>query len=257
MSWIKPFKRQLIAGIVLSGLVSGLHAEEILRIGVSDSDNPPIAVVDQNTLTGGLANDIGNALAAQMGMHATFIVVSRNRVEHALQQGKFDLICNANPAWYEHASQFAWSLPVYSKIERILSRHDMDDIHTISGLTGLRIATIRGYQYPSLTAMWAQHQARQNIENAFGLMVKSVVRNLSDVAIVSELEYADWANKHDLWARQLKLQPMVFSTTPTMCAISPKSTVELVTVNRAIRQLQEKKIIQTFVAQYSAGNDQP
>ncbi|MEN3813019.1 ABC transporter substrate-binding protein, partial [Chromobacterium piscinae] len=67
-----------------------------LRIGVSDTDAAPIAVLseDGNALTGGLARDLGALLADEMGMKPQFALLARRRVEPSIETGKVDIICN-------------------------------------------------------------------------------------------------------------------------------------------------------------------
>jgi len=221
----------LLAGLAFS--LQGL-AQEPLRIGVADSDGPPIAVVINNTVVSGVSKDLGVLLAQQLHVEPQFIVISRKRVESFLERGKVDIVCNANPDWYDDAALLGWTHQIYPQVEKIATPRTSLEIRQIGDLSGMRIATIRGYGYPSLEAMWATGKAKRNNEDRLDLMMKALNSNLADAAIVSELEFAAWAKSYPQAASQLKIHPLIMTSVPTMCAVSPYSRFSVEALNQAI-----------------------
>ncbi|BEV72812.1 transporter substrate-binding domain-containing protein [Paludibacterium sp. THUN1379] len=237
----------LLVGLLLS---LPLNAQGMLRIGVADSDGPPVAVIQQNNLKSGLAMEIGQALAQSLDRKAHFIVISRKRVEWALENGSVDIICNANPAWFGNAGQLGWTREIYPQVERIISPVNEAPIRSFEDLNGKRISTIRGYSYPALESAWATGKASRDAEDRLELMIKAVLSHVADAGIVTELEYSIWAREHRDSARLLRLSDFQFSSTPTMCAVSPKSIIDLAILNRAIDRLHQqgkfKSILHTY-----------
>ena len=102
-------KANIAVLLVSLSLTEHVLAQNIIKIGVSDSDGPPVAQFTDNNLSSGLTMDIGNLLAKELEAKPIFVVISRKRIEWALEQGKVDLVCNANPDWYGNSSQLKWT----------------------------------------------------------------------------------------------------------------------------------------------------
>ncbi|AUH53068.1 ABC transporter substrate-binding protein [Chromobacterium sp. ATCC 53434] len=223
-----------------------------LRIGVADTDAPPIAVLseDGNTLNGGLARDLGLLLADEMGMKPQFLLLARRRVEPSIETGKVDLICNANPDWFANSARLNWSHEIYPLTERVLSLKGLPPIRQPDDLAGKHIGTLHGYHYPSLEYLWSSNRSERQTEARFDLMFKSLEKRLSDVAIVTELTYVWWARGHAQEASSFKVHPLVVSSQPTMCALSPQSPVKLDQLNHAIDRLHKNGRLKTMMSRY-------
>ncbi|QEL57205.1 substrate-binding periplasmic protein [Chromobacterium paludis] len=223
-----------------------------LRIGVSDSDGPPLAVIseDGNTLNGGLTRDLGALLAAELEMKPEFVILARKRVEPAIESGKVDIVCNANPDWYGNSARLGWSHVIYPLTERVLSPKGLPPIRKFDDLAGKRIGIQHGYHYPELEYLWASNRSSKDTEARFDLLFKSLEKRLSDVAIVTEIIYVWWAHEHTREAASFKLHPLVVSSMPTMCALSPKSPIKLEQLNRAVDKLQKNGKLKTMLTHY-------
>lgn len=227
-------------------------AEAPLRIGVSDSDGPPLVVLSdtaERVLSGGLIRDLGEALAGELGTRAEYVVLSRNRIEPALEASRVDIVCNANPAWYGNAGRLGWTAELFPQIERLVSLRNRPDITELDQLRGRRVGTIRGYHYPALEKAWASGARRQD-EARLDLLVKAVQKGLVDVAVYSELEFSAWARAYPFEARQFKLHPVMVSTMPTMCAVAPQSAYGVDRLNGAIGRLKDAGRLRTLVRSY-------
>lgn len=228
-------------------------ADSALRIGVSDSDAPPIVILGKGPNKGmisGLSKDLGDALAKAMSTRSEYQVLSRNRVENALEAGKVDIVCNANPKWYGNAARLGWTREFYPQIERLISLKTEPEVTEVSQLKGKRIGAILGYHYAPLDPMWANKQATRVNETRIDLLMRAVLVRITEVAVNSELEFAAWAKTNPHEARALKLHPIVLTSLPTMCAVSPKSSFSVKELDQAIEKLDRSGQIKAILSRY-------
>jgi ABC-type amino acid transport substrate-binding protein len=238
---------------VLFGTSSVYAADAPLRIGVSDSDAPPIVILGKGPNKGmisGLSRDLGDGLAHALGRRAEYTVLSRNRVENSIETGKVDIVCNANPKWYGNADRLGWTREFYPQIERLISLKGEADINSVDQLEGKRIGTILGYHYASLDPMWEAKRAIRVNDTRIDLLMRALQVKITDVAIDSELEFAAWAKANPHEARALKMHPMVFTSMPTMCAVSPKTTVSVKELDRGIEKMDKSGQIKEILKRY-------
>jgi ABC-type amino acid transport substrate-binding protein len=224
-----------------------------LRIGVSDSDGPPIVIIGKGPNKGmisGLMKYLGDALARTLGMRPEYVVVSRNRVEGNIEQNKVDIHCNTNPKWYSNAAHLGWTRELFPQVERLISLKGEPDITELSQLKGKRIGTTLGYHYASLEPMWQAKQATRVNDTRIDLLMRALQVKITDVAIDSELEFAAWAKANPHEARALKVHPMVFSSVPTMCAVAPKSNISVKELDQAIEKMDKGGQIKAILARY-------
>lgn len=240
-----------ITGALFGLLVAAASpAQDVLRFGVADSDGPPIAVLSGNTLVSGLSRDLGMALAETLRQRAVFVVISRKRVEWALESGAVDVVCNANPAWYEDAGALGWTQPLYPQVERVATLASARPVRQVGDLAGRRIGTIRGYTYPQIEPLWANGKAVRSTEDRLALMMKSLHSRVTDAAIVSELEFGVWARANPAAAGKTSLQPYIVSSNPTRCAVSPRSKTPVPELNKAIGQLRSQGRLRAILHVY-------
>lgn len=246
--------RALLTIALAASVPPARAAEPTLRIGLSDSDGPPIVILERSAsnkgMISGLSKDLGDALAAAIHRQPEYIILSRNRVEDAITSGKVDIICNSNPKWFSHPEQFGWTREFYMLVERIFSLKAMPDITKVDQLEGKHIGTIIGYHYASLEPMWQAGRATRVDETRIDLLMRSLMVKMTDVAIESELEFAVWAKAKPHEARALKMHPIVFTSTPTMCAVSPKGNVSVKELDAGIDTLKKSGQIKDILQNY-------
>ncbi|MBA4708405.1 substrate-binding periplasmic protein [Aquitalea aquatica] len=235
-----------------AALAQAAAANGILKIGVSDSDAPPIVVLtpDNQALAGGLTKELGDALAGELGLKAQYVVIARKRVESTIEAGRVNIVCNANPEWYGNATRLGWTREFYPQVERALSLKDMPDLHQTDEMVGKRIGTIRGYSYPTLEHLWAVGRTTRVDESRLELLVKSLQKKLTDVAISSELELAWWAKTNPQEARAFKQHPMTVTYMPTMCAVAPNSSVSTDKLNQGIEAMRRSGKLKAILKAY-------
>lgn len=228
-----------------------------LRIGFSDSDNPPIVVMSDTLpleLKDGLIKELGDQLAAELGTVPDFVMLSRKRIESGLEGGKVDIVCNANPSWFGNADRLGWTRDIYPQTERLVSLKSVPDITSFEQLASgpgvRRISTIHGYSYPTLDTLWVHNKLVRQEEMRHDLMLKSVEKNLADMAVMSELGYVWWARQNPARAAQLKMHPLVTSAVLTMCAVSPASPYTVARLNIALDRLARTGKLKTLLKRY-------
>lgn len=249
---LKAHKPVLALVLALAGALPA-QAAAVLRIGVADSDGPPIVELasdPQKGLAGGLYKELGEALARELDATPQFSIVSRKRVEQNIESNKVDIHCNANPLWYGNASRLGWTQELYPQVERLIALKSGTPIRRIEELSGKRIGTTRGYHYPAVEALWASGQATRVDEARIELLMKSLQKKLIDVAIHSELEFAYWARSYPFEARNLEMLPVVISTMPTMCAVAPASRYGVGELNQAITRLHRNGRLKAILRAY-------
>lgn len=224
----------------------------LLRLGVSESDAAPIVVLNaQRQLSSGLSKELGEALAGVLDTRAQFVVLSRNRIEPALQSSKIDLVCNANPAWFVNADRYGWTRDFYPQIERVVTLNNHPrTIRSSDDLAALRLGVIRGYHYPALESLWQNHTAERANHPHLDSSLKALGLGMVDAVISSELELAAWAKRYPQAGQKLRMQPWVVSTLQTQCAVSPAGQYSVAALNHAIARLEKQGDIQRILQNY-------
>lgn len=227
-------------------------AVPLLRVGVSESDAAPIVVLNaQRQLSSGLSKELGEALARVLDTRAQFVVLSRNRVEPALQSGKIDLICNSNPAWFINADRYGWTRDFYPQIERVVTlQNHPRTIRSSDDLAALRLGVIRGYHYPALEPLWQNHTAERANHPHLDSSLKALGLGMVDAVISSELELAAWAKRNPQPGQQLRMQPWIISTLQTKCAVAPEGQYSVSALDHAIARLEKQGEIQRILQSY-------
>ncbi|MDC7715672.1 transporter substrate-binding domain-containing protein [Vogesella sp. DC21W] len=231
---------------------STAQAAPPLHIGVAESDAAPIVVLNaQRQLESSLSKDLGLALAQALGSNARFSVLSRNRIEPALEQSMVDVVCNANPAWFGNAARLGWTQDFYPQIERVvtLTSH-LRSVHGSQDLTAQRVGVIRGYHYPALVRLWQNNSATRVDHPQLDSGLKALQMGMIDAVVSSELELAAWVKRNPQAGQQLRMQPWVVSMMQTRCAVAPASRYSVAQLNQAITLLEKqgktKRILQSY-----------
>lgn len=223
-----------------------------LRVGVSESDAAPIVVLDaRHELASGLSRELGDALASALATRAEFVVLSRNRIEPALQAAKVDVVCNANPAWYINGERYGWTRDFYPQIERIVTlKQHPRTIRSSDDLTALRLGVIRGYHYPNLAPLWDNHTAERANHPHLDSSLKALGLGMVDAVISSELELAAWVKQNPQAGQQLRMQPWVVSTMQTQCAVAPGGRYSVDQLDQGIARLEKQGDLHRILQRY-------
>ncbi|WP_174872873.1 substrate-binding periplasmic protein [Vogesella oryzae] len=235
---------------LLAAAGSGQAAE--LRVGVAESDAPPIVVINAaRELAPSLSYDIGVAVAGKLAAKARFLLLSRNRVEPALESSEVDIVCNANPVWFGDADKLGWTRDVYAQVERVVTGNSLPrQIQSQQDLAGLRIGVIRGYSYPDVQSLWQRGASVRVDHPRLDSLLRALGMGAVDAVITSELELAGWARSHAAAAQHIKVQPWQVSIQPTYCAVAPRSRFSVAQLNQAIAELARSGELRQILQRY-------
>ena len=245
--------------LILAGYLAGLsmpaQAAAPLRIGIADSDSAPIVIINGGQLTGGLSRELSEALGKALAVPVQFVVIPRKRVELSISQGSIDMVCNTNPLWYVGADKVRWTQEFYPQIERIISKKTHTrTIDALEQLVGQRIGVIGGYHYSSIEPLWQSMRATRVNQPRLPQLIRALQSGLVDVAINSELEIAAWARANLAAAEHIRMHPMIVSTVPTRCAVSPASRYSVDKLNSALTEMHRNGITKRILKRYEWTN---
>jgi polar amino acid transport system substrate-binding protein len=219
-------------------------APQRLVVLVDAGSHMPLADISDGVLAGGLHRDVGAAIAERLGRTVQFQVWPRKRIGAALEQGEGDLLCLYMPEWLP--GRLHWSVPFFPFTEVVISRRSAPRPQALADLAGQQIGTVLGYVYPELEhALGAQFV---RADTASGL---NSLRKLE----LGRVQHAETTNLFvDYFLKQggkLDIHPpLVVKTYRTLCAVSPRGSVAVDDVNRAIGQLLHDGGLARILAAY-------
>lgn len=159
-----------------------------LAIAYTPQNEPPYALTKNGELESGLIHDIAVDLADRLHRSASFVLLSRNRIESALVDGTADLYCGYNPAWAAAPERLRWSPPLWTERDVFVLRAGSAPVEDWPDLRGRRIGTILGYRYAqALEAMFATGAATRDDTQSVESNLERLDRGWVDVAVASEV----------------------------------------------------------------------
>ncbi|MBD0370726.1 MAG: ABC transporter permease subunit [Pyrinomonadaceae bacterium] len=108
-----------------------------LRIG-TDATYPPFETAEGGTFTG-FDIELGEAIAREMGVRATFINAGFDGIFPALQNGSFDAVMSSVTITPERSASMLFSEPYYDSGQLIAVRQDTQNINVPDDLTGKKV----------------------------------------------------------------------------------------------------------------------
>ncbi|MBM3146374.1 MAG: transporter substrate-binding domain-containing protein [Actinobacteria bacterium] len=113
-----------------------------LQVGAF-SDYPPFAFVDEDGAPAGMAVDYWDLLAERLGVEIVVTPVLFDEQLEGLKDGRFDTLQGIFPL-PEREQWFAFSQPYFTIDTRIFVAAGHDDVTTLEGLEGLKVAVVKG-----------------------------------------------------------------------------------------------------------------
>lgn len=236
--------RALLAALLLATAAKA-GAETPLVFIAPANHTLPFVEIRQGVLQRGILKDLGEAIAARVGMPAHFVIVPAKRVNAALDQGEADALCYTAPRWID-AKQVVWSRPVFDYTGVVARRTDAPPVQQLGDLAGERLGTVAGYRYPEVESALGPRFLRDDAPD--------MGRNLAKLA-AGRVRYA-MSEKLTL-AYALRELPapdvqLAFSTVsyPTHCVFSTRRNLPLSRLERAVEALLEDGSIDRILARY-------
>ena len=236
--------RHLCAGLVAAAISCPVSAADLVVV-VDTATYMPMARFDHFQVSDGIHKDVGEALANALGRKVRFKVLPRKRVALALESGDADVTCGYVPEWLD--GKFNWSMPFMDQVQIVLTARAAVRPPAIGALAGQPVGTVFGYHYPEL---------EQTLDGAFvRIDAPSVEINLAKLGAGRLNHMAAMQSWVDYQQREgtLKLPlhpPLVVATHHTRCALSPRSSVTLRELDRALERLVADGSMAAIEARY-------
>ncbi|MDT8307760.1 MAG: ABC transporter substrate-binding protein [Anaerolineae bacterium] len=161
-----------------------------VHIGV-DPTYPPFATLHGETVVG-IDADLGRALAADLGLEATFSFVGYDGLYDALATGQVDLLIAALVVRPEMTRDFAYSQPYFNAGEVLVVPRQENGLSGIGEMAGKRLAVELGAEGHVIATQWQRRLANLDVEpyETAGEAVQAVRAGAADAAIVDAISAA-------------------------------------------------------------------
>jgi len=134
---------------LMSFLASAAASDESLIVSYGSHDAEPYAIVENGELTGGIIKEIMDEVGREIEIEIQYQNIPRMRMDQYLLSGQSHVRVISSPRWYKSPEQFLWSTPLFQESGRyVVSAEKEFPIREYDDLTGKKVGTIRGYQYP-------------------------------------------------------------------------------------------------------------
>jgi polar amino acid transport system substrate-binding protein len=204
----------------------------------------PLAQFADGELRSGILKDLGEAIAARLGLRARFLSVPSKRVGMVLTQGEADGICYLLPQWVD--GQFDWSRPLIPNGGLIVARPDAPTVHKLAELAGSRIGTVIGYRYPQLETALGARFVRDDAPSMQHIFSKLEIGR-TQYAIIEEMTLAYYVRQGHGAALRKELQ---FASFKAQCAFSRASKIPFSQVDQAINAIADTGGMDAIMARY-------
>lgn len=200
----------LVAALVLCFVPAQANDEKIV-LGTLTKGWPPFIIPAGGTPDCiGIMPDILKEICGTCNIAIDNLACSVKRHRQWLDQGKAD-VSPLSKKWVKNPNQYAWTAPVLSIDDVIVSRKEAPvEFTKITDLENLRIGVIHGYVYPTLDALFSSgiihKQTAFNVRN----LLLMLARNHVD-GIVAPRHVAEWVIRNE---PALDAATFAYSTTP-------------------------------------------
>lgn len=217
---------------LLGGFLSLAQAEPATIVFIAPiNESMPLAHFENERLVEGIYKDLGEAIAARMGLEARFLTLPGARVSEGLTTGRADALCYARPEWLN--GSFDWSAPVIEDAEMIVTGADAPPIRQITDLADQPIGTVIAYHYRELQNQLDEHFRRDDAQS-MEMNMQRVSAGRIRYAVIEKLLY-DYATRQV--PNPKTRVNLVYSTFNAMCAFSHRSAIPFPAFDAAVNAL--------------------
>nr|WP_246463177.1 ABC transporter substrate-binding protein [Nitrospirillum iridis] len=211
-----------------------------LVFGILETEQPPLVLIRDGEVSGGLIKAIGDEIARRGGFKPLYRLVPRNRLESDLADGLIDLACGYSPDWLPRLAVPRFSIPILiSHSVMAIRRADTGHLRGLSDLAGRRVGAILGFRYPPeieaafIDGTWQREDAPSAESNFLKLRNRRV-----DAILTTDLE-VDYRQATDrTWADSLAVLPQPMGEHEERCANAVHSPLSMAALNAAIAAMR-------------------
>lgn len=221
------------------------HAAPALKILIDSSTAMPMALIADSKIVAGIHRDLGLAIARELNAEPLFIVLPRKRIPVALQRGAGHIACHFLPEWMP--GEFDWSESFMPNALLLLSNARVPRPDSLLALRGVPIGTVLGFAYPEVARILGSEFVREDAVDATRNLMK-LDAGRSNYALTGEvfLRYQKSRNKLALNIQE----PLVVRRYLASCAVSRATPYSVAQINRAIRNIRERKELEAIYEKY-------
>jgi ABC-type amino acid transport substrate-binding protein len=162
----------------------------------------------------------------------------------ALESGQADLICLYLPPWLP--GELHWTRGFFPVAEVVVTDTTVPQPHKLKDLSAKPIATILGYYYPELDKAMGQGFVRDDGHSSSGNLRKIAAGRLHHA--ITQQSTLDYYIKV---GEKLSLYPpLVVKHYKAQCAVSPKGSVSVSEVNKAIGEIVRDGSVSKIISNY-------
>ena len=216
-----------------------------LVVLVDTTAEMPMSRFDRFKLVDGVHKDVGEALAQALGKTPRFLALPRKRIALALEKGEADVLCGYMPGWL--GGNFSWSVPFMTQVEVVLTDRGAVRPPVIGALASQPIGTVFGYSYPQLEDQLGDAFVRADAPSVDLNLAKLAAGRLHHLSAIQS--WFDYRLRQG--AIKVPLHPpLVVAVHHTRCALSPRASLSLRQLDRAVDKLVAEGTIATIEARY-------
>ncbi len=195
----------------------------------------------------GLLKDLGEALAAELKLKTTWILLPKNRVAPSLLSGDIDIICHIHEIWLPAThNDVQWTSELFPSVNVIVST-DKKPIQKMKDLHGARVGTIVNFVYHDLEPEFKSGEITREDGTNNQSNIQKLIHGRLNYVVMSEIEYGYFNHIYPI----LKESDLRMDRVRTKCAVSKKSKLSLSQVNRAIENIKKNGTYQKILKSYT------
>jgi polar amino acid transport system substrate-binding protein len=239
---------KLLSALALLVISSLTFAEErALRFSVNESWAMPIIRIEKGQAVEGILYDMQQRLAAKVGRQAQLLVISRRRVQHALDAGDIDVRCYVSPNWVDSGHyRYIWSLPFM--VQRDLLIGNKAGTLQPEQLRNQRLGTVLGFNYPRLSPLFASGQIQREDARTQTQVLLMLSAKRFSYAISNELAL-HWFNRKRAPKQRLHIISELASD-QMACIVRDAPDVPTMALLRAMVQMKQDGEFDAILARY-------
>jgi len=247
--------RLLLLGWLMAGSLVAQAAAPVreLRVSVNDANGPPFVLYDaQSKFVGGLARDIIDHLALQLGQRPVYLNLPRARVDPWLRAGKIDAACFLAPDWVSDAAKLRWSPALFNIRQVIISPRKAEPAISPPALFGKRLGTLLNYSYPELEPYFSDFRILRADARSLASNVAKLKRGRIDAFLNDDIASLYLVTNGSLPA-DVRIDPLWAPENPVYCAFSPAFDARTPQASRILQKAVDEGRVEQWISTYTGG----
>lgn len=248
--------RTAFALLVLALVTPPAAAQAPLRVSVSRANGEPFVIYDDGVVRGGIARDIIDRLAGELGLQADYFDLPRARVVPALLHGGIDAACFLAPAWVAQPERLHWSPVLFEVRQVIVSPASEPPVRRPEDLFGKRLGTLRNYNYPELQPYFETQRVHRADAPSEAANLAKLERRRIEAMLDVDLAILHLEASGRL-RQPLRIDPLWGKANPVHCAFSAGFVREYPEWSDRLSRLVDSGQIAQWIGRYTGGHRIP